>query len=149
MYPTDSPWAFWIPAFSPVVEAAGETWSSSYPVMALFWPQRYYQVFLLLKEEGTEYYCNVITPPVYNARTRTVEFRDLDLDVVMMGGKLWVADEDEFYSRSPSYPRTWIKAAEDAKQQLLQGAAGRQGPFSVQTAQRWRTWIGARNSRIW
>ena len=138
--PTKDPWAFWIPPESNVKEASGRIWHSDYPVVGIFWPQRFYQVFLLLKETGAGYYCNVITPPRYNAEANAVEFVDLDLDVLKMDGKVWVADEEEFAARSPSYPQCWIPEAQGAKGQLLREAIAQTGPFSLRTAEKWKKW---------
>lgn len=135
---TVDPWAFLIPAHSQVREASGSAWSSPYPVVGLFWPQRFYQVFLLLKETATDYYCNVITPPVYRPETNAIEFIDLDLDVLSIGRKVWVADEEEFAARSPSYPKEWVTEANTAKDVLWQYVQAGSGPFSLRTAEVWR-----------
>lgn len=140
---TDHPWAFWIPAKSIVREADESTWYSDYAVVALFWPRCFYQVFLLLKDTGTDYYCNIITPPTYNERKGAVEFIDLDLDVLLTGDTLQVVDEEEFAARSLFYSQEWIDEAETAKRTLLQYAHNRTGPFSLRTAEVWRRYRGA------
>ncbi|MCL6597253.1 MAG: DUF402 domain-containing protein [Alicyclobacillus macrosporangiidus] len=127
---TAEPWVFWIPPGASVLEADGRSWSSGYPVVALFWPDRYYQVFRLCKPEGIEYYCNVITPPVYDAEARTVRFHDLDLDVYVDASGVRLLDADQFDARRTAYPATWVEAALAAAAELTRLAQNRQGPFA-------------------
>lgn len=137
-FATSDPWAFVIPPCSPVREADGRVWSSDFPVVALFWPGVYAQVMLLLKATGAEYYCNLITPPVYDAATPSVQFADLDLDVLVTPQNVRVADEDEFELRRPRYPTAIAEAAVAAKDDLVRQAGARRGPFSPATERRWR-----------
>lgn len=143
---TEDPWAFWIPPYSPVEEASGVSWHSDYPVVGLFWPTRFYQVFLLLKETETDYYCNIIAPPSYNAAAEQVEFVDLDLDVLLTGGDVRVADEDEFAVRSATYSQMFIREAQAAKHRVVAEAKARTGPFTLRTARKWRDYVRAKSS---
>ncbi|WP_206881240.1 DUF402 domain-containing protein [Alicyclobacillus mali (ex Roth et al. 2021)] len=101
---------WWIPPGTPV-EDDGGSWSSPYPVAAIAWPKAWFQVFVLLKTDSTDYYVNICTPPCIGA---DVVWIDLDLDVRVEGGRVWVADEDEFQMRSRGYPRAWCTAAQQA-----------------------------------
>lgn len=147
--PTSDAWTFLIPAGSLVQEASGATWSSDYPVVAFFWPDRYYQVFLLLKSRTTEYYCNIITPPVYRPGAdrfpdvdSSIEFFDLDLDIYVSYQNNQVQikqlDEDEFEQRQVNYTQEWIVQARLANEGLKGLARASQGPFSPATARWWR-----------
>jgi protein associated with RNAse G/E len=139
---TDEPWVFYVPPGSPVIEASGRRWSDVDPVFLMFWPNRFYQVCLLMRPDRTDYYCNVIAPPRYFSDTECVEFYDLDLDVLCMDGEVRVLDEDEFERRRSAYPAAWIVKALEAKDWLLRAATTRTGPFAPATAQRWRDWLG-------
>ncbi|AEJ42520.1 DUF402 domain-containing protein [Alicyclobacillus acidocaldarius] len=101
---------WWIPPGTPV-EDDGGTWSSPYPVAALAWPHVWFQVFILLKPDRTDYYVNICTPPCLGT---DVVWIDLDLDVRVESGRAWVADEDEFQDRSRMYPPAWRTAAQQA-----------------------------------
>jgi protein associated with RNAse G/E len=136
---TPEPWAFYIGPGQPVIEGNGSSWHSDYPVVALFWPDRYYQVFLLLKREGPEYYCNVITPPFYDGRAGEVRFIDLDLDVYV-DSDVRLLDEDEFERRRGKYPVEWAERATEAAAELVRLAERRAGPFQPAVAQWWRAW---------
>ncbi|MCL6637388.1 MAG: DUF402 domain-containing protein [Alicyclobacillus sp.] len=143
-WPTPEPWVFAVPAGSPVEEADGRRWSSPYPVVALFWPHRFAQVFLLLKPSGAEYYCNACSPPAYHPEKRRLAFVDLDLDLyVDAAGVRWL-DEEEFAARQSAYPAGWAAAAQSALTQLARLAAQRQGPFAPATAAAWRRWCARR-----
>ncbi len=146
VYATDEPWAFIIPANTPVQEEDGREWSSPYPVVALFWPKAYYQVFILLKAHATEYYCNVIAPLCYLADQQTVVFTDLDVDVMVTEKGVEVLDEDEYEVRKASYPPCWRVGVMEAKAELVALAEQQRGPFSPATANRWRAYVGARTS---
>lgn len=135
---TADAWSFAIAPGAPVREADGHIWASDYWVVAWFWPDVFYQVFLLLKDTGTEYYCNIITPPVYIANKPEIAFADLELDVRLDANGLWVADEDEFAARQVDYPKSVVSAARAAKDRLTDLGAARRGPFSQAAAARWR-----------
>lgn len=153
---TPDPWSFAIPAGWSVVEADGRSWSSPYPVVAVFWPERFYQVFILLKPGFTEYYCNVISPPSWLTASAPiwgkqgsfspnvaaeVRFHDLDLDVYVDATGIRVLDEDEFSARQQVYPHKWVESAQIALQELRRLATTQQGPFAPVTAQFWRRWL--------
>ncbi|MBX5435719.1 MAG: DUF402 domain-containing protein [Alicyclobacillaceae bacterium] len=137
-WPSADPWSFVIPPGSAVRESDGRQWSSDYPVVALFGPGRYYQVFLLLKPQETHYYCNIIVPPAYDAAGRVVRFTDLDLDVWVgdSGPEVW--DEEEFADRSARYPPSWVEEARRSRDWLVCAAKRRSGPFAPEGAARWR-----------
>ncbi|GMA63245.1 hypothetical protein GCM10025859_36850 [Alicyclobacillus fastidiosus] len=136
MLPTTVKGAYRIPAGSPVVEANGQTWASDYPVVAFFWPNVYFQVFMLLKESGTDYYCNVMAPALI---AKDIVYIDLDLDVIVTDGQVKLVDEKEFRERKVTYLPEWVRAAEAASEWLVQQAQRRQGVFHPATGLGWRT----------
>jgi protein associated with RNAse G/E len=142
--PLVDPWCFLIRSGAQVQEASGRTWYSDYPVVAFFWPDRFYQVFMLLKENRTEYYCNIIVPPLYDSLTQSVKFVDLDLDVYVAESEYEVLDQDEFVDRQKHYPRYWIENAEMALRQLTSMIERQQGLFSLATSEWWREWVRTR-----
>lgn len=137
---TPDPWSFLIRPGQPVEEADGKTWSSPYPVVALFWPGAYYQVFLLLKENSTDYYCNVMAPVRYQAEDGAAVFTDLDIDVVVFGNRVEVVDMEEFAVRKADYPEVWQREALQAKDELVRMASSQAGPFAPATANWWRAY---------
>ncbi len=137
---TPDPWSFLIRPGQLVEEVDGRRWCSPYPVVALFWPGAYYQVFLLLKEKSTDYYCNVIAPVRYLAEERTVAFTDLDIDVVVSGRRVEVVDLDEFAVRKADYSEDWQREALQAKDELVRMASSQAGPFAPATANWWRAY---------
>ncbi|MDI9259750.1 DUF402 domain-containing protein [Alicyclobacillus sendaiensis] len=116
---------WWIPPGTPVLDEGG-TWSSPYPVAALAWPRAWFQVFVLLKADATDYYVNICTPPCLGA---DVVWIDLDLDVRVEGGRVWVADEDEFQVRSEAYPPAWRTAAQQTVRAVQDAATFGAHPF--------------------
>ncbi|HEU4963343.1 MAG TPA: hypothetical protein VFV52_05710, partial [Bacilli bacterium] len=51
------PGVMWIEPHTPVVEANGKEWSSPFPVVYWVHPEKWYNIAVLCKEEGTAYYC--------------------------------------------------------------------------------------------
>lgn len=141
---TDDPWAFWVPANTPVEEASGSPWSSDFPVIMQFWPERFYQVCLLLKESGTEYYCNVVSPPRFDWSSEIVSFIDLELDVVVANGRVSLVDEDEFAARRGEMTPALAANAVTAAEHLMTLAREKTGPFSPATAKYWHDWLHSR-----
>ncbi|WP_206832109.1 DUF402 domain-containing protein [Alicyclobacillus fructus] len=122
---------WWIPPGTPV-EDAGGAWSSPYPVAALVWPRAWFQVFLLLKLDRTDYYVNICTPPCLGA---DIVWIDLDLDVRVEAGRAWLADEDEFVHRSRMYPPAWRAAAQQAAEDVQKAVQLGAHPFRPSFAQ--------------
>ncbi|GMA57876.1 hypothetical protein C7445_10931 [Alicyclobacillus sacchari] len=127
MEPGSLPGSYRIPAGAAVQERDGTTWSSDYPVVALFWPKVFYQVFVLLKPDVTDYYANVITPAIFGSDL--VVFIDLDLDVRIENDAVSLVDVDEFTRRSHLYPQSWRNEAVAAAKQLVAMAKRGIGPF--------------------
>ncbi|WP_206916280.1 DUF402 domain-containing protein [Alicyclobacillus suci] len=140
VWPTASPGAYIVPPGALVHEASGRTWASDYPVVAFFWPKVYFQVFMLLKENVTDYYCNMITPAFI---ARDVIYIDLDLDVTVMDGQIDLLDEQEFRARQFAYPAAWRSAVQQASQWLVQQAHAKTGIFHPATGERWRIWLSS------
>ncbi len=133
------PNAYLIQRGMPVLEADGRVWSSDYPVVALFWPGSFFQMFMLLKTDRTDYYCNIITPIVQTPTD--IWFVDLDYDVLVMDGQVSLVDEDDFLSRKDFYPNEWVDGAQAAKKLVLNMAREQIGPFSPAIAKGWRDWL--------
>lgn len=138
VHTTPVPGAYVVPRNAPVHESNGTSWTSDYPVVAFFWPKLYYQVFMLLKKERTDYYANIILPPLFGPN---VYFVDLDLDVTVVSGRVELQDELEFMERQSSYPISWIHEAHRAAQRVVQLATSGEGPFRPATASQWRTLV--------
>ncbi|WP_067621183.1 DUF402 domain-containing protein [Alicyclobacillus acidiphilus] len=130
--------AYWIRPNTSVYDANGRVWSSDFPVVGLFWPNQFYQVFLLLKSDRTDYYANVIAPPLFGEQ---VTFIDLDLDVIVENGLVQLADIEEFEARKDRYPVAWIQQAEQAARTLQTLAEASAGPFRPALAESWRAYV--------
>lgn len=139
VYPTHTRGAFVIPPNQRVEEADGSVWSCDFPVIALFWPKVFYQVFVMLMDSRTDYYANVITPPLMGSLSLT--FVDLDLDVIMTNGRVELVDEEEFDDRKSGYPLYWREEAMRAASELRALAKAAQGPFRPALATSWRAYV--------
>ena len=88
-----------------------------------FWPGRWYNVFRFHEPDGSirNYYCNVAMPCTIEADT--LEFVDLDIDVVVWpaGGRVEVLDRDDFEENAVKfgYPVEVIEKAESALLEVL------------------------------
>ncbi|GAX91313.1 DUF402 domain-containing protein [Effusibacillus lacus] len=128
----ENPLLLLIPAHTPVYNPDGSVWSSPYGVEAHFSPAHWFNAFVLKKEEGTEWYCNVASPAQYDAEAGIVRFVDYDLDVyVYADGTHKVLDREEFEenSRVMGYPQEVRERVEQGLQELLRAIHERRGPF--------------------
>ena len=92
-----------IPPGGQVKEADGRVWASVYDVFSCFYRARHFQVTVLLKPSGVEYYCNVCTIPRVDRMRRRVLFADLELDVLVGDRSVRVVDHDEFTQNTLRY----------------------------------------------
>jgi protein associated with RNAse G/E len=101
--------------------------------LALYWTDRWYNVWQFDRTEGVLRYANVATPCSFDGSV--LRWTDLDIDVVQYAdGAAEVRDEEEFRRRSAalSYPEDIIRSALAARDELLRLAETRLFPF-----QRW------------
>lgn len=132
---TAHPWTYRVPANSSVIEASGQGWSSPYPVIAFFYPNSFFQIFMLLKPGVTDYYCNIILPPAF---VNDVTFIDLDLDVIIHNGHAQLVDESDLLVRQSMYLETWVESARATAQELIARFEAEWGPFCPATVAVWR-----------
>ncbi|MDI3257040.1 MAG: DUF402 domain-containing protein [Kyrpidia sp.] len=134
------PPVLWFAPGTPVEEADGRVWSSPYPVVCWLWEERWFHVMALCLEDGTGYYCNVASPPVWTPARRVLRVVDLELDVRMEpGGEARVVDRDEFEQaiKSGRITREEAVEAEKAAAELLEWIGRRRGPFDPVEVARW------------
>jgi protein associated with RNAse G/E len=101
-------------------------------VEAFFKTSDWYNVFILRKPEGTEWYCNVASPPLLDAGKDEVRFVDYDLDVYVYADKSYkVLDRDEFEenARKMGYPEETRRMAEQGLQAIIRAIEEGRAPF--------------------
>ncbi|CAB3395319.1 DUF402 domain-containing protein [Kyrpidia spormannii] len=131
----------WFAPGTPVVEGNGRRWSSPYPVICWLWEDKWFHVMALCREDGTGYYCNIASPPVWLPERKTLRVMDLELDVrIEPRGRPKVVDRDEFEMavRRGRITRIEAAAAERAVEELLGWIKDRTGPFDPGEVIRWR-----------
>jgi len=124
-----------IPAYAEVIEGGGEVWSSTYDVLACFYAAKHYQVMLLQKSLGNEFYCNSCSIPEINEERREVRFVDLDLDLLVDRlGLTRVVDRIEFALNQKrfGYPAELCARVEQDLEELVRQARLRRGVFAPQ-----------------
>jgi protein associated with RNAse G/E len=102
-----------------------------------YWLNRWYNVFRLLKEDGTTrlWYCNVNTPPEFNGAT--LSYIDLDIDILVQPDfSFQVLDEDEFATNAKRYGYSEEEKvrAHTAVQELIAMIEQRQFPFVFESS---------------
>ncbi|MFC4769266.1 DUF402 domain-containing protein [Effusibacillus consociatus] len=118
---------------TPVRNSDGSVWTSDYEVEAYFHPEYWFNAFLLKKSDGSEWYCNVAAPPLFNKKKNEVHFVDYDLDVyVYADGSFKVLDRDEYEENAQRmrYSEEIRDKVEEGLRQLLQAISERREPFS-------------------
>lgn len=122
-----------VPAQTDVIEANGETWSSTYDVVACFYAAKHYQVMILKKRTGWQYYCNSCAVAEIDQEHRQVRFVDLDLDLLVDAeGSMRIADRDEFadHAIAYGYPQALQDRVEQDLEELMRQVRQRRGVFS-------------------
>ncbi len=93
------------------------------PSWDFVWPARGYKLALWFQADGSfgGIYGDICMPPKVDRDARTVDFLDLDLDVVCGSehGRPEVVDRDEFEERRRGYPASVASFAEGALERLL------------------------------
>lgn len=128
----ERPLRLFIPAGTPVRNSDGLAWSSGYDVEAHFHPKEWYNVFVLKKSGGREWYCNVASPPLFDPEKAEVRFVDYDLDVyVYADGSFKVLDREEFEenARKMGYSMEIREKAEAGLKKLIEAVRGKREPF--------------------
>ncbi|MDA8346843.1 MAG: DUF402 domain-containing protein [Thermaerobacter sp.] len=126
-------------------------WFNHEPCWEIVWPDRGYKMALWFRDDGGfgGLYGDICLPPDIDSEAQTVDFLDLDLDVVghEEGGALRVRviDRQEFIRnrRALHYPGTLAAFAEGALGRLLSDIGGRRYPLDRPLAQ-WRDELLAR-----
>lgn len=129
---SENPLLLHIPANTPVENFDGSQWVSPYDVEAHFHEKHWYNVFTLKKQIGTEWYCNVASPPHWSPTTGDLEFTDYDLDIyVYADGSFKVLDREEFeaHAQSMNYPKDVKQKAEQGLSELIHAIHSKTGPF--------------------
>ena len=122
-----------IPAHTIVEEGGGNRWSSPYDVVACFYAAKYYQVMVLYKATGTEYYCNSCTVADIDEVHQEVRFIDMDLDLLIdRRGDMRVVDLDDFERNRMlyHYPDDVCLRVQTDLEELKKSVRLRQGVFS-------------------
>ncbi len=122
-----------VPARTSVMEPSGQVWSSPYDVIACFYATKHYQVMILLKANGTEYYCNSCGIPEIDTTKREVRFVDLDLDLLVDHTRsMRVVDRVEFerHASRYHYSEEMVARVEQDLDELLQMVSNHRGVFS-------------------
>ena len=128
-------WVGWTEAGGVVTEGSGRTWVGRDPMFLLFWPGRWYNSLVWTAGDGNRFYCNISTPPVWDA-DGVIRYTDLDLDLMVFPNGFWrVQDRDEFnvHKERYAYPPEVIAHAEAGLQELIRLRQQRRGPFAPES----------------
>ena len=101
--------------------------------VALYWTDRWYNVWQIDRTAGLLYYANVAMPCRFDGRT--LHWIDLDIDILRYAdGSVQVKDEAEFEERSGrlAYPQEVIEQARAARDELFRCATRGVFPFCRQ-----------------
>ncbi len=78
-----------------VTEAHGNTWRTKEPAVMYFFKNKWYNIIVQLKKEGTTYYCNIASP--FIIEEDTIKYIDYDLDLrIFPSGSFKILDKQEY-----------------------------------------------------
>lgn len=135
----------WIYPHTAVVEADGSEWSSPFPVIYWVHPEKWYNVAILCKEDGTGYYCNVASPVEYDAEQNLYTFIDYDVDLIVSDdGVAEIVDEEELteHAHAMKYPEDVLHKIAEATAELQALFEAQEGPFDPEARTRYmQAWL--------
>jgi len=62
-----------------ITEINGRKWTTIDPAIWLFFPNCWYNIICMIREDGIHYYCNIASPFIYDCKT--IKYIDYDLDI--------------------------------------------------------------------
>ncbi|MGZ4106856.1 MAG: DUF402 domain-containing protein [Tumebacillaceae bacterium] len=130
----------WIEPDTSVVESDGSEWSSPFPVIYWVHPEKWYNVAILCKPEGTAYYCNIASPIEYEEERNLYKFIDYDVDLIVnVDGVYEIVDEEELteHANAMKYPTDILNKIAEATAELVSLFEAQEGPFDPEARARW------------
>ncbi|PWK13773.1 DUF402 domain-containing protein [Tumebacillus permanentifrigoris] len=130
----------WIEPDTPVLEADGGEWSSPFPVIYWVHPEKWFNVAVLCKQDGTAYYCNIASPIEFEEERNLYKFIDYDVDLIVNEeGVYEIVDEEELteHAHAMHYPTEILHKIAEATAELIALFEAREGPFDPEARSRW------------
>lgn len=78
-----------------VIEKDGRSWYTKEPAICFFFPNEWFNIIAMLKNDGIHYYCNISSPYIYDGEA--IKYIDYDLDIkIYPSGKHYILDQKEY-----------------------------------------------------
>jgi protein associated with RNAse G/E len=108
----------------------------------VYWvhPEKWFNIAVLCKEEGTGYYCNIASPIEFEEERNLYKFIDYDVDVIVNEDGLYeIVDEEELteHAHAMKYPPEILNKIAEATAELVALLEAQEGPFDPEARRRW------------
>lgn len=121
-----------------VTEANGRHWITREPAICFFYPDRWYNVFCMIRKTGIYYYCNLASPSLYDGEA--IKNIDYDLDVKVYPDGRWdILDRDEYaeHGKKMSYSEEIKRIIEEELSNLIDHIEKKEEAFSKEEIERY------------
>ena len=113
-----------------VTESNGRHWVTKEPAICFFYPNRWFNIFSMIRKGGIYYYCNLASPSIFDGEA--IKNIDYDLDVKVYPDGSWeVLDKDEYldHSKKMDYGSDIKRIVEKELENLIDMVKSGKGPF--------------------
>lgn len=116
---------------SRVYEQSGRAWYTKEPAVCYFYKDKWFNVIVMFKKTGINYYCNIASPYLYDGEA--IKYIDYDLDVKLFpDGTYTILDRNEFEHNSTemNYPEELKDVLEKTLEELVEMIENKENPFN-------------------
>ena len=116
--------------YSIVVEANSRSWKPKEPAICFYYPDRWYNVIAMIKDNSIIYYCNIASPCIFD--NNILKNIDYDLDIKVFKNKDYIIldqKEYQYHSSLMNYSSKLKYVIENTLEDLKRGIECKILPF--------------------
>lgn len=117
-----------------VIDYNGRKWVTKEPAICFFYPDRWYNIIAMIRNNGIHYYCNIASPSIFDEEA--LKNIDYDLDLKVDNNfNLFVLDEYEYaeHAKTMQYSDDLKLILETTLKDLVNQVKKRAYPFNHET----------------
>lgn len=117
-----------------VIDYNSRKWVTKEPAICFFYPNKWYNIIAMIRNNGIHYYCNIASPSIFDEEA--LKNIDYDLDIkVDANHNIYILDEYEYqdHAKKMNYSDDLKKILETTLQELRKKIENREEPFNHDT----------------
>lgn len=114
-----------------VYEQTGRSWYTKEPAVCYFYNDRWYNIIVMFKKGGIQYYCNIASPYIFDGEG--IKYIDYDLDVKLFSDGTYIIldrNEYEINAHSMEYGEKLREILEENLEFLVNEIENKKPPFN-------------------